>query len=925
MKLVEGIEKNKNELIPLNPEVRRGTLPNGFSYYILRNTTTEKRALFYLVNKVGSVLEDDDQRGLAHFIEHMNFNGTKHFPKNELVNYLQKAGIRFGADLNAYTSFDETVYQLPLPTDNPELLANGVQIMRDWAQDASFDQTELDKERGIVLEEKRLRSGAGQRLSEKYLPVLLNGSIYSLRFPIGVDTVIKNFTRETILRYYHDWYRPDLQALIIIGDVNVDEIEKMIVARFSDLANPSSKKPRPTYTVALNGKNQFIALADKEASTEEIDLYIKTPATSIKTAGDLKNQVIRNLFDQMIQARCSNAAIKGNPPYLKATASINNLFASVDGFTLLVICKQGAMEEGLKAAWEQVEKIKRYGFTSSELERNKQAILARVDLSLKQKDKTPATFIINEYKENFLHNQAAPGPELLAALKKKCLQEITLNDVNSLAKQYIKSTDRDIIVTAPESKKDSLPDEATVNKWLNEVENQKLNPYVDEALKEPLLSKQPSPGKIIGEEYIKSVGVTLITLSNGVKVYLKPTSFDNSVLSFTASAPGGTSVYNDSDFVSARMSREIILSGGAGNFDHFQLQKALAGSVIRVSGGFSDYSMLFAYATIPKDLETALQLNYLNFTAPRKDTPMFNTIMNRIKTSLAIKDNNPQHAFNDTLRAVLNNYNFRANQIDEHTYQQLNLDKCYRIYKESVADASNYTFNFIGNFEIDSIKPLLEKYVGSLPSTFQHTEARNVGLQPAPGKVSKIVYQGSTPKANAALVFHGKYEYNPSNNLNMTAMASVIQIRLLERLREEESGVYSPSANVQFVKAPEEHFTFSISFTCDPNNVDKLIASALDEVNKLKNNGPDTINVQKFTAERSRNNETSIKSNAFWVGYLTSTNINKDDLEQVTHNNTLLNSVTSKSIQTTANKFLSDDNFIKVILLPENQTSKTRP
>jgi zinc protease len=489
--------KKPADVLPLDPAVRTGKLPNGFTYYIRHNEEPKNRVIFYLVNKVGSILETDDQQGLAHFMEHMSFNGTKHFPKNQLVDYLQKSGVRFGADLNAYTNFDETVYQLPIPSDKPELVQGGLQIMRDWAQDATLDPAEINKERGVVLEEKRLRKGAGDRMRQIYFPILANHSLYADRLPIGVDTVLNNFTPATLKRFYQDWYRPDLQALIVVGDINVKEIEKSIKAKFGDLKNPVKEKPRRLYTVSLTGKNNFISVTDKENTATSVEILIKHAEEKVRTTAEYRNLIIRSLFNDMLSDRYDEVTRQADPPYISGGAGIGNFLNSLDYFSARVKAKPGELEKGLKAIWRETVRLNRFGFTGPELERAKKNYLNILEFSFKEKDKTASARYVNEYLQYFLKGTAAPGIAEEYMLAQKVLPAISVKDVNQVCKDYIKPVDRDILITAPDADKASLPNQAVVESWLSQVEAETLQPYKDEVSKLPLLAHEPVAGKIV--------------------------------------------------------------------------------------------------------------------------------------------------------------------------------------------------------------------------------------------------------------------------------------------------------------------------------------------------------------------------------------------------------------------------------------------
>jgi len=909
--------KKGSTVLPLDPLVRTGKLANGFTYYILHNEEPKNRVMMYLVNKAGSVLEDEDQRGLAHFMEHMSFNGTKHFPHNELVNYLQKAGVRFGADINAYTSFDETVYELPIPSDKPELLKGGLEIMRDWAHEALLDPGEIDKERGVVLEEKRLGKGAGERMQRQYWPVILNNSRYAVRVPIGLDTVLDNFKRPVIARFYNDWYRPDLQALIIVGDINVDQVEATIKQQFAGLKNPVHERVRTKYTVPLTGKNQFIAVTDKEMTTTEAEIIIKHKAPELKTAADYRTALVHDLFDQMLSERYAELLRKSDPPFISGSAGISGFMGGLDAYDASVQAKPGELEKGLKAVWRETERLKRYGFTSTELERAKTAYLNGMETAHKEKNKTNSSSYIKEYQAYFLTNTAAPGIDKEYQLTKDNMPGITLTDVNDLATAYITNTNSDILITAPEKDKSSLPDEAVVNSWLKAVDEETLTPYKDEVSNQPLLSAMPIPGKIKSEAQNKEFNITTITLSNGVKVLLKPTDFKNDQIIFSSFAPGGTSLYSDADYQSATNAAGVVTAGGVGNYNTDELSKYLDGKQLSVKPYITERFQGINGASTPKDLETTMQLIYAYFTEPREDTAIFKGIITRSKAGLANRANDPGSVFNDTVSAIMGSNNIRRTGPTLQKLEEINPDKAYQVYKERFADASNFTFTFVGSIDTNAIKPLLEKYLGSLPATNQHEQAKDLNIHAPAGRIEKTVYKGSEPKATVYLVYTGKYDYSPENNVKMDAMKEALEIRLLQRLREDESGVYSPGVQESTTKLPQQRYSFLIHFGCAPQNVEKLIASTLDEIGKLKTDGPLQENVDKWRAEEKTSFEPQLKTNGFWLGYINGQLQNDQELNQLNNYNNLLDAVKPGDVKTMAGKYLSGDNYIRLILLPE--------
>ena len=906
-----------SEVIPLDPAIKVGKLANGFTYYIRKNVEPKNRVQLYLANKVGSILENDNQRGLAHFLEHMGFNGTKNFPKNDLVNYLQKAGVRFGADLNAYTSFDQTVYQLPIPSDDPEVLKNGMQIMRDWAHGLTLDPAEIDKERGVVLEEKRLGKGAQQRMQDKYLPMLFNNSRYSSRLPIGTEDVLKNFTPATIEQFYTDWYRPNLQALIVVGDIDVNAMEAMIKAKFSDLKNPAKPRERVNYTIPILNKNQFITVTDKEFPVTVAQIMIKHPESKLITKTDYRNSIIRTLFNQMLGIRFGDLSKQADPPFLQAGANISGFLAGLDTYSAFVVAKPGEMERGFKTVLTETERVKRFGFTQTELERAKQSYMTNMESSFKEKDKTSSDKLVNEYLRNFLEREASPGIAYEYDLAKKFTPGITLQDVNQLSKTYITDVNRDVIIMGPEKDKDTLPTESVVNGWINNVKQENVTAYVDQVSDKPLLSAKLNGGKVSSEKKIAELGVTELSLSNGIRVILKPTDFKNDEISFSAFSPGGSSLYSDADYQSAAYATSIVRSGGIADFNAVQLPKMLTGKRVFVSPYITERSEGITGSTTPKDLETALQLTYLYFTQPRKDAETYKGLIDQIKGGLANRGNDPNSVFADSVAAILGNYNVRRTGPSLQKVDQINLDRAFDIYKDRFSDASDFTFTFVGSFDAEKIKPLLEQYLGSLPSTKRSESAKDLGIKIPAGKIDKKIYKGQEPKANVRLVFSGDYNYNEKNNNQLDALAEVLSIKLIERLREDEGGVYGVGARASYSKQPKERYSMTISFGSAPENVEKLINSTLDEINKIRQNGAQAIDLEKFIAEETRTTETQLKDNGFWLNYLNTQLQNDEDPKQVLNYLTSLKELNPAVLKSAANTYLSGNNYIRLVLLPE--------
>lgn len=903
--------------LPLDTAIRMGKLPNGFTYYIRKNTEPAKRVQLYLVNKVGSVLENENQRGLAHFMEHMSFNGTTHFPKNDLVHYLQKSGVRFGADLNAYTGFDETVYQLPIPTDDPALLKNGLQIMRDWAANATLDPKEINAERGVVLEEKRLGKGAQERMQRKTFPVILNHSRYSERLPIGVDTVLKNFQKPAILDFYKQWYRPDLQALIVVGDINVDSMETRIKKLFGDLKNPAKEKPRTKYTIPLNGKNQFVSVTDKEFPYTVIQVLIKKKTLVAKTLEEYHQLIKRELFNQMLAARITELSQEPNPPFIQAGADMGQFLGGLDAFTVTVVAKPGQMEKSFISVWQLIQQLKEFGFTEAEFDRAKTSYLSYFESLVREKDKRDSKDLVEEYTRNFLTGESAPGIEKEYELTKDYLKTAALDSINALAPVFISDSNRDIVIMAPAKDSASLPGSSTVNDWIDTVANRKLTAYQDQFTSESLIPEKLIPGKVVDEKKDAALGLSTLTLSNGLKVVLKPTDFKNDEIRFQAFSHGGSSLYPDSDFESASSAAEIVDNSGVSHFKPTDLQKLLSGKQLSVTPYISERSEGIRGSSTPKDLETALQLVHLYFTSPRRDSSIFRNIIDQAITAIANRSSDPNSVFSDTVAAVLGDHSIRRTGPTVEKLHQIDLDKSLAIYKERFANAGDFTFVFDGNFSVDSIRPLLEKYLGSLPGTAQQEQARDLKIHIPTGRIEATAVKGNEPRATVRLVISGDYHYSPENNMQLTALADILQFRVIDRLREKEAGAYSPGVRVTYNKEPANRYAFTVSFGCAPENVNKLIAATKEEINKLKAGGATATDITKFSTEEERQYELHMKDNGFWLGWLIARYENADDPVEILKYPELIRQVNPASVKAAANLYLNEKNFIKLLLLPE--------
>ena len=907
------------DVLPLDDGVIHGKLENGLTYYIRQNKEPKDRVTMYLAIKVGSILESEPQRGLAHFLEHMNFNGLKHFPKNELVNYLQSAGVRFGSDLNAYTSFDETVYQLPIPSDDPELLKNGLQVIRDWAQDALLEGEEIDKERGVILEEMRGGRGANQRMQDQFLPMLLNNSRYANRLPIGTEDVVSGFPHEEIRKFHADWYRPDLMSVIIVGDIDEQEMKGEIERLFSDMRMPENPPVRSEYKVDLKGENQYMVVTDEEMPQTIGQIIIKMPNEKVTTVGQYRQSLIESVLTSMINSRISELSQSSNPPFIGGGVEMGRFLANLDNFSVFFAAKPGAIEEGFRAIYTELERVRQFGFSESELNRTIASMRKSNETSYIERDKKKSDAYVNSYLNHFLKDAPALSNEYRYELMNQLLPTITLEEVEKAFLSSFVDENRDILFLGPEGDKDKMPKEEEVLAWVSEIQKEQLTAYEDNVSDLPLLASQPVAGKIVKESKIDGIETSEIVLSNGVKVYLKPTTYKNNEIVISAFSPGGTSLYSDEDYLSASNAASLINSSGLGQYNNVEIKKYLADKRVNVSPSISErYESLSGYSD--KDgLETAFEMIYGYFTEPRIEDDVFQSFITSTRSNLANQGNNPQYVFGKEITEALYNNSIRRTPMSLEKVDQINKDRAFEIFKERFADASDFTFVIVGSFDEEEIKPLLEQYLAALPTVDRKDEPRDLGLYEPNKGFNKDVYKGKEEKVNVNLAYYTDYDYNDKNNINVSALSSVLSIKLIEILREEEGGVYGVGAQGSYSKEPKPRLSLNIGFGTSPEKVDKLIELTKKEINRVKTEGPNAEDVQKFIIERERQFQVQQEENGFWLNNITSALRMGEDPTKFLNYLDRVRGVTPETIKDVAKKYLDEDKLFQFILHPDKK------
>lgn len=905
--------------VPFDPLVKRGVLPNGLTYYVRKNTEPKNRAFLMLAVKVGAIQEQDPENGLAHFTEHMAFNGTKNFPKNELVSYLQTNGIKFGDDLNAFTSFEQTVYFLPVPTDSAKVFSKAFDVLEDWAHNLTMEGTEIDKERGVILEELRGGKGAQQRMQEKYFPVIMNGAKWGTRNIIGKEDILKNFSHETIRNFYKTWYQPQNQAIIAVGDFDVAEVEARIKKQFGAIPKPANPSDVGTYPIPDHTDTKVAIVTDKEWPYTMVQVFHRLPELEEKTLADSREKIKRSLFNTMLSNRLQELTKRADPPFQFGGSNLGGFLGKYDAFFNFVVAKSGGIEKGLKAVLDENARVLKFGFTSTELDRAKQNLLTQTEKRFKEKDKTNSQALGFEYMNNFVGGASSMGIETYFDFVQSQLPTITLDEVNALPKQVITDQNRSVIVMAPEKEKDKLPAEAQLLGWINEA-GKDVTAYVDEVVTAPLLATLPTPGKITAEKQNAALGTTELTLSNGLKVVLKPTDFKNDEILFGSFSPGGTSLYSNAEYLNADYSNLLAAQGGVADFSSTQLKKYLTGKTANVGTYVGELSEGMNGAFSPKDTETALQLIYANFTKPRKDPDVVKGFLANQKDELEQKyaTPDPEGVFSDTLSAALGGYHPRRMPLKPADVDKINLDQAMKFYNERFANAGDFTFFFVGNFKVDDLKPMLEKYLGSLPGTGKKETFKDLNIRPLKGKVKKTIYRGIDDKAMAQFVYSGDFVYNDVNVTNLNALEEILNIKLIEEIREKESGVYYIYAQSSPRKLPKPQYTLQIGYGTNPGRVDELGQKTLAILDGIKKNGPSQQDLDKYKIETKRQLEVQMKQNQFWLSSLSSAYENGEDPNKILNAMKLIDAVTVASVKAAAQKAFGP-NLINVVLLPEQK------
>ncbi|MDO5656659.1 MAG: insulinase family protein [Flavobacteriaceae bacterium] len=921
--LFAGIYFLPAQEIPLSPNVVYGKLENGLTYYIEENNRPENRVELRLAINVGSIVEDDDQLGLAHFMEHMNFNGTKNFPGNTLVDNLQSIGVKFGQHLNAYTGFDETVYILPIPLEKKENLDIGMRILEDWAFNAILTDEEINKERGVVLEELRLGTGADRRMLDNYLPKVLNNSHYADRLPIGKKEIIENFDPEVIRRFHRDWYRPDLMAVVVVGDIDAKEIEKRIKTQFGKYKNPENPRQRLQYDVP-NHKETYVAIeSDPEASFSNIELYYKDAGKpkAVKTIQDYRESLIKSLFSTMLNNRLNEYTTHANPPYTYAGAYYGETWAKTkNAFQSFAMTPEGGQLNALNILLLENERIQRHGFNQSELDRAKNELLSRIERMYNDRDKTESNRKVMIYVYHYLSDSPATGIEWQFEKYNEILPGIKIEEVNALIKNYIRDENRVVVITGPQKESIKQPTEKEILAAFDAVEKLQIDAYNDDVKIEKLVKTLPEKGKIVKTERDDALSTVTWTLSNGAKITFKKTDFKNDEILFRASRLGGNSILSDQEHKQTKWAYGALSQAGLMGYSQTDLTKYLSGKQVNVSPFISLSEVGLSGSSTPKDLETLFELIYANFTGINKDPEAYQSFVNKQSAFYDNLASQPRIFFTLEHEKFISGTNPRVDNLIplKEDWDKTDYALAHQIFTNKLKNAGDFHFMFVGNVDEAKLKELSEKFIATLPSTGKAEKYVDNGYRNVSGTHNKSYKKGIESQSFVDLRYYGEAEYSEKDDLAMQALASVIGIKLVEKLREDESGTYTSSVNGGLSNVPYGSYFFRVFFPCGPENVDRLLKVTQDEIARVVKQGPDANDLAKFKESEINDYKEKSKINRTWLNVISGENVKSGAKQRYIKYLERLDALTASDVQKAAQKYLTKD-YVLGILYPENQ------
>jgi len=921
---VSRAQPGMNDPLPKDPKVTHGKLANGLTYYIRENRKPEKKVELRLVLKAGSIVEDDDQQGLAHMAEHMAFNGTKNFRKNEIVSFLQDIGVGFGNDLNAYTGFDETVYILPIPTDKPGNLTKGFQVLEDWAHQVTYLDEDINSERAIILEESRLGKSGEERMFKKVYPELFKGSRYAERLPIGKDSIISNFNPDAIRRFYRDWYRPELMAVIVVGDISKSAALDMVKKHFSGLKNPASPRPRTYASVPPYQSSQAMVVTDKEATAYEFSLnYPALPKKPSATLSDYRNDLISDLYVSMLNARFREISQKENPPFVYAYAGFGSYARNHESFNVSASTGTSDIRKGADAVAVELERLIRYGFTPAELDRAKKNMKAGYERSYNNRDKTESEDLAEEYIEHFTAEQPFPGIENEFAYVNRLLEGISLQEMERVTAKIRGTQNRFAYVMGPESAPgQTLPGSQELLASLEKPAGiLNIKPYEEKSVAANLLGKKPAAGKVVSKTKNLQLGTTELKLSNGITVSLKATDFKTDEILLNGFRNGGIGGYSVADKHTAENLAAAAGSMGVGEFSPTDLRKSLAGKTVSVAPYFSQTQDGIRGNSGNKDLESMFQLVYLNVTAPRKDSALFRSFIQKNRSQYMMLGANPEVAFIDTMYRVLYQDDPLAPTVIPRSeyFDRISFDRTLEIYKERLGDLTGMHFNIVGSFRENDIIPLIETYLASLPAGKRKTTFTDNKVRPLKGSKQISYRKGKEDKSLILAVYGGETAYSPELSRNIAALSEIMNIRIIEEMREKIQGIYGGSTFGGMEKYPYSSYQFVLQLPCGPQKADTLIQEFNRELKELADKGPEQKYLDKVKKQWNESYRTDMKTNPYWLEKLGQIRNGEVDADQFLNREKYVNQIRPSDIQAAARLIRDAPSRLIAVQLPEGK------
>ena len=923
--MVAGAAMAQSYPIPQDEAVRTGKLDNGLTYYVRQNGYPEHRVNFYIAQRVGSIQENDDQRGLAHFLEHMAFNGSEHFKGNELIEFCRSLGVEFGGDLNAYTSIDQTVYRVcNVPSTRVTALDSCLLILKDWSNGLLLEEEEIQKERGVIHEEWRLRSSSTQRMLERNLEALYPNSKYGLRMPIGKMEIIDNFAPEVLRKYYQKWYRPDNQAIIVVGDIDVDRTEAKIKEIFSGITLAPNAAQVVAEPVPDNYEPIVVIDKDKEQQINLVEVMWKHEAEPDSVKGDLMYLVGRyakSMVARMLTDRLNEVGQEADCPYLQASTGDGNYLLSktVDAFELSIVPKEGKTAEAISAAYREVERALRHGFTATEYARARAEYLSRLDKAYTNRNKRDNALFGNEYRDHFLANEPIPSLETEKQLMDMVTPQVPVEMINQVLPQLVHHSDTNLVILNFNNEKEGAvyPTREALYQAVAKVRGEELTPWVDNVKEEPLMATLPAKGRIVSETENTTLGYKKLTLSNGATAILKKTDFKDDEIRMYAFSKGGSSLTPDADITNCGLLSTVVSMSGLGAFSNTELDKALAGKQASVNFQLDDFHEAMSGSCVPKDLETMMQLNYLKFTAVKKDEKNYNMLVNMLETQLKNRDLSPDIAFSDSIRVTLYDRNPRFSSLTADDLKKLNYDRILQITKERTANAGDFTFIFVGNFEEETLRPMIEQYVASLPDNGKREQWRPITTYHKGNITNRFVRKMETPKANVRMLWYDtKVPYTLENDVLCDAAGQVLEMIYLKKIREDAGAAYSAGAGGTVSLGGDVPFNALIGVCpVKPEMADEALTIMRDEVTKLSST-VDADMLGKVKELMLKQADDNARENGYWVSIIR--NFEEYGIDGHTNLKNIVNKMTPQSVAAfVKNIILKGGNHLEVIMMPE--------